>query len=351
LGQLLQHSFEGFIGLDSEQQIVYFSPGAQEMYGYLPREVLGRPVSILDDPSGVSIPSTPAIDAASRSVFECTRRHASGQLLRILVARSPVRTSSALEPGYACVEVSLDVTQARDMEKQMAQQAKLAHLGRIAATMSHEINNPLAVIQSCGLWLEQYSSTCDTPDLTEVASDLMIAVERISSFVKQITGFVRESPVNITSTPLSQTLELAFRMVRARAANKNVSIKFGDTVAADEAVGHDPSRLSHAIINILANAVDAAADGGRNVWVSAKHEQNGVILNVEDDGPGVAPEIADRLFEPFATTKAFGHGTGLGLPLTREVVLQHGGSISLLPRESGGTLARLELPRSGKGRP
>lgn len=109
-------------------------------------------------------------------------------------------------------------------------------------------------------------------------------------------------------------------------------------------VPHDPPRVAQAILNLLSNAIDAAAARGRHVWLRVVEETERVCVQVDDDGPGVASEIASRVFEPFATTKPHGQGTGLGLAITRQILQDHGGSVGLSPREGGGTRAEIVLP-------
>jgi signal transduction histidine kinase len=144
--------------------------------------------------------------------------------------------------------------------------------------------------------------------------------------------------------PLAGTVEIALRMLRPRAADKGVSLSVVEAGGAALVARHDPSRFAHAIINIVANAIDSAADGGRHVWLSVTVDTNAICIRVDDDGPGISETIQDRLFELFATTKAPGHGTGIGLALTREIVTEHAGSVSLVNREPNGARAVILLP-------
>jgi PAS domain S-box-containing protein len=346
LGELLQHSFEAFIGLDCNHQIISFSPGASEMYGYATADVLGKPITLLGDSLNEGVPQGGAI-GQDKLVLETTRRHADGRELRVLVSRSRARNHGAKSP-LAFTEVSLDVTHMRQLERQLEHQGRLAHLGRIAATMSHEINNPLSVIRSCAAWLGSYSKRFDTAELRETSRDLEIASERIATFVRQMSGFVRRTDDDMRLESLNGALEMALRMVRPRAADKNVQIALVDASAATRAIPHDAGRLAHAFINVIANAIDAAAEGGGHVWLWVTSGEESVNVRVADDGPGIAPAIREHLFEPFSTTKAVGHGTGLGLALTKEIVQEHAGTITLRPRDPRGVVALISLPLARK---
>ena len=241
-------------------------------------------------------------------------------------------------------ELSLDVTERRKLEGELEHARRLAHLGRVATTISHELNNPLAVVRSCASWLSSFCSQVESPELLEVANDLELAAERIHTFSGQIAGFARRSDGDFANHSLFATIEMALRLVRPRAKTKGVRIHLLNADAALRPVWHNPSRLAHAIINITANAIDAASQGGRNIWFEVTIQSRHAVISVADDGPGIAAEVQEHLFEPFTTTKPLGEGTGLGLALTRQIAMEHAGCVELSPRQEGGAVCVLSLP-------
>ncbi len=238
-------------------------------------------------------------------------------------------------------------TETQRLESELQHSQRLAHLGQIAATMSHEINNPLAVIRSCAAWIAEYAAQNPEPDLVEVAADLELASERIGGFVEQMSGFSRKGPPSLRDVPIARAVEVALRLVRPRAAEKGVQLELVDPNAMLHRAMHDSGRISQAILNLLANAVDAAALGGRQVWIDVERSAAHLHVRVADNGPGVPDEIGSRAFEPFATTKPPGQGTGLGLPLCRAILLEHAGNVTLSARPGGGTVAELVWPVGG----
>ena len=138
-------------------------------------------------------------------------------------------------------------------------------------------------------------------------------------------------------------LDLALRMTKPRAQRKNVTVAV-QPPSPQLTLNADLTRLAQAWINLISNAVDAAATGGRHVTVSIDEQPGFAVLRVEDDGPGLDPEIADKLFEPFVTTKPLGSGTGLGLSVAKRIVEGHQGHIEIYPRRSGGTCAEIHIP-------
>lgn len=342
LALLVQSTFEAIIGLDADLGILSWNSGASDIYGFHAEEVLGKPISVLSE--GIEAP-TSELRPGEKRAEETRRRHKDGRELTLLVSRSRI-TGQPQESALEYAEVSLDISSQRRMQRDLEQSQRLATLGRISATMSHEINNPLAVIRSCAAWLNDFAERSKDNELSETAEDLELASERIAGFVDQMCGLARRMPTELKLAPLSKTLEPALRMIRPRAMNRKVRLALTDMHLAGTQVAHDVGRLSQAIINVVANAIDAAADGGGDVWFRLVQSERAIRIIVEDNGPGIAPEMEGRLFEPFSTTKPFGLGTGLGLALTREVLLEHHGMVQLMPRPNGGTVAELTLPLS-----
>lgn len=283
--------------------------------------------------------------------YVITRDHAGALASTARVVRKPFDAASfAQSLSFDYQLAALDRqrrAETKRLESELEHSQRLAHLGRISATMSHEINNPLAVIRSCAAWLGGYAQEHNNAELAETVHDLELASERIVGFVDQISGFARKGDPDFQRLPLGRTLEVALRMVRPRAVTKHVEL----IVAADAELGRhavfDSSRMAQAIINVIANGVDAAAVGGGKVWIDVGFTSRHAHIRVTDDGPGISDDIRESVFEPFATTKPHGEGTGLGLSLTRDILLEHGGNVLLRERVGGGTIAELVWPLAG----
>jgi PAS domain S-box-containing protein len=338
LGLLLRSSLEAIVGLDRSEKIVFWNRGAEQVYGYSEIEALGAPISLLaselvhaegDRPNGNT---------------ELKRRHKSGREVVVLVSRSYTEQPRTEARSLHCAEVSLDVTQRRALERELEHSKRLAHLGRIAATLSHEINNPLAAIRSYSNWLLQRARKSRDDELIEVSNDLDSASERIATFVDQMTGFARRGSPRLEHTSLSHSLGLSLRMVRPRAEANGVTLVDEVSSESSPVVWHDPTRLGHALINVLSNAIDAAGTGGHRVWIRVALSDASVSIEVDDNGHGIPAEHKERVFEPFFTTKRFGRGTGLGLWLTEQIIQDHGGQVVIHDRPGGGTRVRFTLP-------
>lgn len=335
LAQLVEASFEAIIGLGPDARVVSWNPGAAATYGYTAAEIIGRSIDVLELDANAA---RDRLMSPTREVVEVTRRRKDGSHVQVLLSLSPVGQPGS-SFGYA--EVSLDITARRKLERELEHAERLAAIGRIAASMAHEINNPLSVIRASVSYVAGIAVEHPDPELAESVTDMEYATERIGSFVQHVCGFARRERPHLTDASILGTLDIALRMVRPRANDRGVDMKIA--AGAHVVVPHDPPRIAQAVMNVLSNAVDAAADGGRHVELRVVSDPQWVRIQVDDDGPGISDDIRAQLFEPFATTKPPGQGTGLGLAITRQILEDHGGDVTLTPR-SVGTRAELTIP-------
>ncbi|MCA9628282.1 MAG: PAS domain S-box protein [Myxococcales bacterium] len=334
LALLVQSSFEAIIGLSEEGLILSWNHGAETLYGYEAGEIIGRNIDVLE--AGEA--PLERLARGERQVTEVRRRTKAGHDVFVHLSLSPVPQTQYTALRFA--EVSLDVTARRKLERELEHAERLATVGRMAASMAHEINNPLAVIRASTGYVAQIASQIGDVDLGEAAEDMEVAAERIGSFVQHLCGFARRERAHLELAPISKTVSLALRMVKPRAVERGVTLEVAEI--PEVSLAHDPPRLAQAVVNVVANAIDAAALGGGTVKLSIQSAEDRVAIWVEDDGPGLPDEIRDRVFEPFTTTKPHGMGTGLGLAITAQIVRDHGGEVRLEPAARG-TRALIEL--------
>ncbi|MFZ5889860.1 MAG: ATP-binding protein [Myxococcota bacterium] len=338
LALLVDECFEAIIGLSVDGTVRSWNPGAASLYGYAAEEIIGQNLSVLDVQSSSHEPGSPRSDAR---VHEVRRRHKSGR--ELLVMASVSRVARARPGSIELSEVSIDITQRRELERGLEHAERLAAIGRIAAGMAHEINNPLAVIRASAAYVLEVAERAQDTELAACASDIELAVERIGSFVQHVCGFARRERPQMSDASVQTAIDIAVRMVRPRLKDRRVELSLEPSPQVN--VPHDPPRLAQAVLNVLSNGVDAAASGGGHVNLRVRVGDVSVFIEIEDDGPGIPPELAATAFEPFKTTKPFGQGTGLGLAITRQIAQDHGGRVSLESRETRGARVVIELPR------
>jgi PAS domain S-box-containing protein len=336
LALLVEASFEAIIGLGADGTIRSWNRGAATTYGYSKVEVLGQSVELLEVTPGAALERL--AEGTTESV-EVVRRCRDGSEVLVLLSVSPVRNGTT----FAFAETSLDITLRRKLERELEHEKRLAAIGRIAAAMAHEINNPLAVVRAANAYVAEVARGATDALLVETVEDVRLAVDRISGFVNHVCGFARRDRPTLADTSLRETVRMALRLAKPRAADRRVEMVLEP--GSDVRLPHDAARISQAVLNLVSNGIDAAAEDGGSVTIRLVTDASSVRVQVDDNGPGISEQVRDRAFEPFTTTKPQGKGTGLGLAITRQIIDDHGGVVSLTDRPNRkGARAELLLP-------
>jgi two-component system cell cycle sensor histidine kinase/response regulator CckA len=248
------------------------------------------------------------------------------------------------------IGVSTDVTERARMQQQVHQAERLAALGRLAASVAHEINNPLAysmeALRLAGeiAARERPAAGADGARLDELLREARDGMERVRHITRDLKLFSRDDEDVRRPHDVRCVLAAAMKMVATRVgARARVDVEPGPSaiVLADE------NRLIQILVNLVLNAADALpADGvERNrITLRSRLEGRAVAIEISDNGPGIPAELRDRVFEPFFTTKPVGEGTGLGLFVTRNLVEALDGTIGIGDAPGGGAVFTIRLP-------
>jgi signal transduction histidine kinase len=239
------------------------------------------------------------------------------------------------------IEVFSDVTRVESMQAEVVRMRTLAALGEMSATIAHEIRNPLGGITGFAELLARRSA--DDPKHREMTGKILAGARHLNSLVERLLEFAREPRVDLRPVDWSRffhaTLDQFEEASRQRGARLTLVRHVPEHLPAGRA---DGLCLRQAIWNILENA-EHATDGGGTVEVAAEPAAaGGIQLRISDNGCGVDPKIADRVFSPFITTKT--RGTGLGLATSKKFVEAHGGMIAIESHPGAGTTVRVDLP-------
>jgi len=230
-----------------------------------------------------------------------------------------------------------------DSERRRSQSERLALAGRLAAGVAHEINNPLAFVKANLLALQRRGEGEVGPaEEQEILRESLLGVQRIARIVADLRGLARGGPEDLAPCDLDAVVSEALRLASGRLSGARVARQVAAPLPRPVA---SHRLLVQALVNLLVNSADAVAGvppERRWVKVAAEQRDGQVVVEVEDGGPGLAPEILARLFEPFHSTKGTA-GTGLGLALTREQVRSCGGSIEGGNRPGGGAIFTIRL--------
>lgn len=236
-------------------------------------------------------------------------------------------------------------------EIRLLQSEKQASVGKLAAGVAHEINNPLtAVLTFTHLILRRK----DLPD--EVRTDLEIIktqTERVRKIVKSLLDFSRQTVIKPESTEINQLIKDSVGLMKNQALIKHVNLSFHGADNLPTLI-LDQNQFQSVLVNMIINALDATPSGGhiniQTMQVDANKER-GVEITIVDTGSGISPDDMDQIFDPFFTTKEVGKGTGLGLAVTAGIIERHGGTIKVRSQTHQGTTFTIWLPCRAAGGP
>lgn len=231
-----------------------------------------------------------------------------------------------------------DVTRAVRLEEQAGRRTRLEALGRMAAEIAHEVRNPLGSLELFSSMLAD--ELHDRPDSRELAEQILLGVRQLSGTVTHLLSAVRGRPVTRTLVDAAALGRTACEALAPVAAARGIALA-GPDAAVVVPASLDEEGVRQAVLNLLGNALDATPAGGA-VQLFARKSGADVLLEVADSGAGVPPELRERVFEPFFTTR--NQGTGLGLAVVERVALSHGGAVLVTDGPLGGALFRLVLP-------
>ena len=226
---------------------------------------------------------------------------------------------------------------------------KMASVGKLAAVVAHEINNPLAGILTYAKLLKKWldRGEMDKGRQQEAAQCLdLIAGEsrRCGDIVKNLLTFSRTAPLNVASTELNAVVDRCVRLVQHQLEMNGIELQL-DLAGDLPMVQCDAAQIEQVVLALVMNAIDAMPRGG-NLWLRTRMLPlpGKVQIEVRDDGTGISPDILPRLFEPFLTTKESCHGVGLGLAVSRGIVERHSGTIEVQSELGKGTTFTVTLP-------
>lgn len=356
-------------------RFIEVNPQACTMFGYTPEELCGKTgrhlhpaedARIVDEISRELIASgrvhrpTVRFRKQNGEVFfgelRSSAYHAEGRKLYVTLVRdvsAHVSREADLQEAYRALS---------ETESHLIRSSRLAAIGEIAAGMAHEVNNPAAsTLTNLELLdgdLKALAAEVDCPGQTvtsltraleafckearESVRDSLEGIQRISFIVRALRGFSRIDEDDVEDVQMNEVVRVACNLVRHQirhVATLDCRLNATQTVPACR------GRLIQVVLNLLLNAAQAIEDGGGGrIRVATANTRDGILLRIEDDGPGVAVDLVSRVFDPFFTTKGADRGTGLGLSVCADIVHRHSGSIRVLKSDWGGACFEVLVP-------
>jgi len=352
--QLIQSNPDGIIGADMKGRIILFNPAAESILGYTAQEAKTQ-LTVAD----LYFPGE------AEAIMIKLRSDDYGGPGKLNRQRLYVRSKTGLEmpislsacmiydgdKPVATVGIFRDISNLERMEKkleearaQLFKAEKMASLGKLAAGIAHEINNPLSGILIYGSLVAETLEPEDSrrEDLQCVIAEAL----KCQEIVKDLLEFAHSTSFEISSFDLNQVIETAMRLMIKKAVFNNLRVTKELDPNLPQVVGN-PSRIRQVIINLVMNAVDAMQGQG-NLTIRTRLRGTGQMAEIEitDSGPGIPEDILPKIFDRFFTTKEVGKGTGLGLSVTYTIVKAHSGNIRVKSKVGEGASFFVDLPVS-----
>jgi len=238
-----------------------------------------------------------------------------------------------------------------ESEKRLIKSEKQAVVGKLAAGIAHEINNPLTPVLT---FTHLLMARPDLPE--EVKKDLATIADqthRVRGIVKGLLDFSRQQGLNREMVVPAEVLNTVIRLMENQALVKGVALTCSTEDPLPE-IRLDRDQIQVVLVNMVINALDATPPGGRVTLYAAgriRNKEPGISVKVQDSGHGIVPEHLDMLFDPFFTTKPVGQGTGLGLSISSGIIQRHGGTIEVASTQGQGSCFTIWLPCAKDPRP
>jgi len=341
----IENTNEAFVTINKEHQVIFFNKAAEKMFGYSRDEIVGKDIAAIMSPECME-----GHREAVRRYLLTKRPRLIGHETEFIAGRKngeqfPANISfsvTELEGEVYFTAIIRDLSETKELEDKAARAERLAVLGQFVAEITHEIKNPLMTIGGFSRQLMKSSSDPNNAHKLEIIVD---EVARLENLLFEIREYYKPRGISIERVNLDDLLEEILEMMRPTAAERNIKLELVHDSEPVIALG-SLNKLKQVFINIVKNSLEAfEKDGKLSVSVKGSSEFAKVIFS--DNGPGMKPEVLEKIFNPFFTTKP--KGSGLGLPLSKRIIEEHpSGAFQVSSQEGKGTTVTvtLALPQS-----
>jgi two-component system, NtrC family, sensor kinase len=394
--QLTEATLDAIVLVDQRSLITLFNPAAERMFGWQADEVIGQPSAVLvpeayrllHEQGFRRYVATRQPRMIGRTV-EVNALRKDGSEFPVEIALSALSLSADDHGPVQFLAAIRELSERNKMRAVLVQNEKLASIGLLSAGVAHEINNPLAFVGNNLVVLERdcngllplftqldehgetlakrapefwtrYQALAQQIDLPYIRANIerllkrtRDGVERVTRIVQSLRGLARTDTPKVQDTTLTDLIDASLEILRGRFRKSGIVVE--QEHAAGVKVPCVPTQISQVVLNLLVNAFQAVEthrpDGGGRIWVRTRPVGEEMLLEVADNGPGIAPEHLPKLFDPFFTTKDVGEGTGLGLSISHNIVMAHGGRVEVGGSYGQGATFRVYLPLEARPEP
>ncbi|MDR1083694.1 MAG: GAF domain-containing protein [Deltaproteobacteria bacterium] len=342
LERLLETANDAILILDSQGRVIYANRKAGQ-WGWSPSRLLGQQFRLFLEDARELVGWEPLTPPPVDRIIEAGLKAASGERRIVLISTSQAAGSPAVggqEPESSSWMLMIsDVTERRQLERQLLHSEKLASIGLLAAGVAHEIGNPLSAISGYAQILSD--GVEDETERKEYLSAVLNQTGRIQKILRELLDYSRPSQGLSEELNLAEHLPRIMGMLGAQRGLSRVKVIFDFDENERYSVTMDRDHFTQVVIIIALNAaqaMDQQTQPPPALTLGLKKESGEVVLKIADNGPGMSPEIKKRVFDPFFTTKAPGQGTGLGLAICQRIVDSYRGRLELTTAPDQGAL-------------
>ena len=356
LAAIVESSDDAIISTNAAGIVTSWNKGAEKIAGYAPSEMIGKSVTHLlpaTDQKATGAMLERVLRGETIEHFDASSTTRDGRLIRVDISISPTRDSSGEIIGASII--ARDITQTRNLERQLQQAQKMEAIGRLTGGIAHDFNHLLGIV-SGNLDLLEGLIAENEPALQRTQS-AQKAATRCADLTRRLLAFSSKENLIPVATSLEHSVHNALEIaIHALGPRIDVSTNLAASLPP---VFIDPAGLESALLNLMVNARDAMSNGGslklstRSVFIDPTHPHvandrlksgSYALVSVSDNGHGMSKETLERVFEPFFTTKERGRGTGLGLAMVYGFARQSRGHILIYSEPGHGTTVSLYLP-------
>ena len=345
IANITENSADAILSLDENNIIKTWNKGAEHIYGYKAEEIIGKHFEILvpedlKKKGEIEKIIKETLEKGFIRNFETERLTKDGEKVAVALTRTVIKNSEGKVIGSSAIV--RDITEKRNLQRQIIQSEKLSAVGELTAGLAHEIGTPLNIISGRA----EYLLSLVGKDM-KIAKDLKIIInqiDRITSLIQQLLKFTRSEKREVKPININSVIKDTINLLETKLDKSKINIKTNFS-AGIPLIHGDENQLQQVFVNLLINAIHAMANGGEiKITTQPDVKNHKILVTVKDTGCGIPEENLSRIFDPFFTTKEIGKGTGLGLAVTYGIIKDHGGDIEVSSEVNNGSEFTVRLP-------
>lgn len=324
---IILNSVDAIIGIDNDLKIFLWNKGAESMFGYSKDEVIGSdfnfliPDYLLKEGEGDYL-----INEVKKKGFlanhETDRVTKDGNIINVSVTRFAIFNE---KKPIGSVGIIRDITKLKTLQKELKEKENLALIGEVVSSIAHSLSNPLNIISGNAdyLLLEKKETDPEYEEIRTIAEE----AGRITRSLRSLLNFSRPLATDKSKININNIIDEVLKKIKFSTGNEEIVINT-DLDREIPLINADRAQIEEVIINLVTNSIQSFSGPGQ-INLKTSKKGSSVLLSVIDNGPGIPEENLDKIFQPFFSSKGYGKGTGLGLPIVKRIIEEHGGTIEV----------------------